>query len=668
MSILCTLQNINLTFGTKHLFNNASLSIDHGDKIGLLGLNGHGKSSLFKILTKEVVPDTSTPPFTFAKTKGDKDPTKEFSVFMVPQELSIGPNKDITISNYIFNFYPDLKEIHYELQRINKDFETIKDPAEMDVLIERQKVLLEKYEYLNGWNITQSYQSYLKFFGLNNLESRIADLSGGEQKKILLSLGFSSSANLILWDEPTNHLDLDTIKLFETELSQFNKAFILVTHDRYLLSKVTDKIFHIQHGEIQRFEGNYSEYLEYLDQEESSREKLLEKLRNSLRRETDWMRQGIKARGCRSKKRVEEFHGLSGKVTELKNKAKKNLSLTISDSQRKTKVLTSFEDVCFAYNDKDIFNGLKLSIHKKDKIGLIGPNGAGKTTLVNMVANKLAPTSGKVKRAEQLLIQHFTQKREELDPEKTPFEILGNGTDFVELPNGNRKHVTTYFESFLFNKTDLNRPLKTFSGGERNRLQMAINLKTAGDLWIFDEPTNDLDLETLQILESKLLEFDGSVILISHDRAFLSSVTNKVWLLEDKNITNFEGGYSQVEPYLEAATLERLMKENAPEKDNGKSEQKNDTEEDTQITNVEKSNQKIKLTNKEKSKLKQLPKEIEKLEKLVKKLEDEATSFDFSNMDQEKSLQYTELTDRKDEHELKLLELYEELEELESRK
>ncbi|MDO9183642.1 MAG: ATP-binding cassette domain-containing protein, partial [Bacteriovorax sp.] len=290
--------------------------------------------------------------------------------------------------------------------------------------------------------------------------------------------------------------------------------------------------------------------------------KLLEKLKNNLEREQAWMRQGVKARRTRSKKRVEDFNDLKDKVTTIKSEAKRNLDLNLSKSNRQTKVLASFTDMSFAYpgTDKVLFNSISGEIQKGNKIGLLGNNGVGKSTLLKLILEEFAPTEGKMKTADGLKVQYFSQKRDELEVNSSPYQVLGDGSDFVELPDGSKKHVFSYFESFLFHRDDIHRPMKTFSGGEKSRLQLALNLTRVGDILIFDEPTNDLDLETIQILEEKLGSFQGAVILISHDRTFLSTVTNKVWLLEDGKLQNFEGGYEQVSPYLEALEMERDLK------------------------------------------------------------------------------------------------------------
>ncbi len=636
MSLLCTLKNIRLSFGPKIIFDKAQISVSVGDRIGLLGLNGKGKSTLFKILVGELVPDHATPPFEFNKARGDGDENKRFSLFYVPQELPLEGLGTITVKDYFFVFYPELKTV----------FESS----------------LHRFEELHGWEMVQNYESYLKYFGIDDLNKQVSDLSGGEQKKILLSLGLSSNANLILWDEPTNHLDIASIKLFEDELNSTTKAFMLITHDRFLLSKLTRKIFHIQHGRIDSFSGSYTDYLAFLEKSEQSKLRLLDKLKNNLEREQAWMRQGIKARGTRSKKRVEGFLDLKEKVSTIKSEAKRNLDLTLSKSGRQTKVLVSFNDLTIAYQDRPtLFENISGEIHKGNKIGLLGNNGVGKTTLLKLIRNEIQPLSGSMKTADNLQIQYFSQKRDEMESETTPYILLGDGSDFVVLPDGSKKHVSSYFESFLFHRDDIHRPLKTFSGGEKSRLQLALNLTKLGDILIFDEPTNDLDLETIQILEEKLTEFQGAVILISHDRAFLSTVTNKVWLIENKKLQNFEGGYEQVAPYLELLELEREIADEAREnfKENPLLATPDVKTEALKIVS--------KLNNKEKKRLEVIYEEIENTENKTKIIEEKIANLDFSKLADPKNQEFKILSEAQITLDERLLSLYEELEDLELR-
>lgn len=643
LSLLCTLKNTHLSYGTKVLFDGAGLTIHTGDRIGLLGLNGQGKSSLFKILTDNVTPDLSNPPFMFDKAKGINDASKAFTVFQIPQDFIVIPGR--TIKEYYLEYYPDLKKWHARLLEL----ETL--VGEDEKYLDEQKDLFEKWDHADGWNLASSFESYLKFFNVPNLDGEVTDLSGGEQKKILLSVGLSSKANLILWDEPTNHLDIETIERFEDELRQTNRAFVLISHDRTLLSKVCKKIFHITHGEIKEYEGSYADYLEFLAEKEEERKRVLARLKNTLRRETDWMRQGIKARGTRAKSRVDNYSQLKGQVENIISQTRKDMSLNISSTEKKRKKLLEFKHVNFGFGDNTLFDDINLVMTKGEKIGLIGPNGVGKTSLASLIAGQHDPVSGTIQRADGLIIKYFSQKRTELDLERTPFEILGDGSEFIFLSDGRKKHVISYLEDFLFPRAEINRPLKTFSGGERSRLQMALNLKEPGDIWIFDEPTNDLDLETLQILEKTLMNFEGSIILISHDRSFLSNITNRVWLLDHKKIEHFQAGYDQVSPYLEALAMNKELEKVKPDE-----------------IEVKVSDQAVKrkLSNKEKDRLRKLPKLIEESEAKVEQINSTITELGAKELSKEDANKLSELATQMGTLEENLLAMYEEFEELQS--
>ncbi len=643
MTVLCSLKNLSLSFGDKKIFDSASFQIDHGDKIGLIGLNGVGKSSLFKVLTGKVGVDTSTQ-FVFDKASAKLGSEFEYSVFLVEQNFTM-PKEQCSARDYLFEYYPELKMLNHQYKQ------TVKNED-----LDRQQVVLTEMERVDFWSYQNAYESYLKSFELDDPSRDVRDLSGGEQKKILLALGLVSKANLILWDEPTNHLDIESIKKLEDELLSVGKSLVIISHDRHLLSKVCNKIVHIHDSKITEFKGSYADYLEFLSVKEEQRLKTLSKLKNTLKRETEWMRQGVKARGTRSKKRVEGFEDLSKKVSNLKAAAKKEIELNINASSRKTKKLVEFKSVNFSYGEKQMFEGLNFELHKGEKIGVLGPNGAGKTTLMKLLSKQLGPTSGEVFHAEGLKINYFDQKREELQQDKTPYELLGQGEDFVQFADGRSIHVSTYFQNFLFNKDQLKRPLTSFSGGELNRLQLAINLKNESDVWIFDEPTNDLDIESIEILESKLESFKGTVLLISHDRSFLENVTNKVWIVKEKNLEVFNSGYSQVQAYLDALEIERSYE--SSKKENTPKEQPKDLPNDSE--------KKRKLTNKEKELLKTLPKEIEKLEEKIALLEEEIEGIDYASLDAQGSEKLNALVEKKDLAETNLLEKYELVEELES--
>lgn len=647
MTILANLQNISLSFGQKILFDQGNLTITANDRIGLIGLNGHGKSTLIKIINEMTIPDTSNPPFIY-------DKNSKLDILYIPQELDVHAYKDLNIQNFFLAFYPELLNAFRSLWDIEKKIE---QNINMDKNISRQEKALDRIQSLQGWQIQQNYESYLKRFGILEKED-ITLLSGGETRKIALAVGLSTNANLVLWDEPTNHLDIETIEAFEDEMMNSNKAFVMVSHDRYLLGNICNKIIHIKHGGIIPFSGNYLQYMEFLEESERERLKEIDRLSNQHRRELAWMRQGIKARGTRSKKRVEGYHNMKGDIAKLKSQAKKVVSLDLAHSGRKTKQLIEIEDASFSYPGKEILKNINVSVFKGDKIALIGKNGQGKTTLINILQNKLKFTDGKMKSADGLDIKVFSQNRDALPLEKSPFDIIGNGQDFVHLPDGSQKHVNSYLESFLFQSTEIRRPIKTLSGGEKNRLQLALFMKEAADLWVFDEPTNDLDIETIEILEQQLRDYTGSVIIISHDRAFLDNIVKNSWLLHNKKLEVFQGGYTQIAPYLHAIEMEEELGITGDEQEALY----------TKETQAQTDSDKPRMNNKEKMRYKVIESEIEEAEVNLDDFTTKLAEFDFSTMTDEKTKQYELLGKSQKQWESKLEELYEEWETLSGKK
>lgn len=641
MSTLLTLQNLSLHYPHKVIFDDVTFTLNQGDKIGVIGLNGHGKSSLFKVIAGLVTPDTTVPPFIY-------DKSKDFTFFYVPQEL---PNLDEwTVENYFFEFHPEMGRLKKRLDAINEKLGT--GEGDFDSLINDQTRIFDELAKLGEERIHSQYISYLKYFGVENLERKMSSLSGGEQRKVALSLGLSAPQELILWDEPTNHLDLETIQDFEEELQNSKKTFMIISHDRSLLNNVVDRIIHIQKGKLRSFSGTYEAYLQFLEEDQKRREKELDKLTNMQRRETAWIRRGVQARRTKSKKRIEDYSTLNKTIQDLKAQAHKSVSLNLQSSGRKTKVLISALDLTLKFGERTLFENLNFSIAKGDKIALLGRNGVGKSSLLKILLGELEPTSGTVNRAHGLDIGYFSQKRESLNDNETPWSMIGEGIDYVISNTGDKKHVASYLENFLFSSDEIKRPIHTFSGGEKNRLQLAQFMKHARDIWIFDEPTNDLDLETIGILEEEFRNYEGALIVVGHDRSFINNVTDKCWVLHEGNLENFEAGFSQAELFLEAIHLEEELKKKAKEAPK--------TQKETQPVRE-------KLTNKEKNRLEQLPKDIEKTEKKIDELKAELAAFDYSSMNKEKAAQMEKLQADLEKHEAKLEELYDEWSTLESK-
>lgn len=605
---LLTLQNLSLNFPHKVIFEDVTFTLNQGDKIGVLGLNGHGKSSLFKVIAGLQTPDTTVPPFIY-------DKSKDFSFFYVPQEL---PHlSDWDVENYFFEFHPEMGSLKKRLDKINEDLGS--GSSDFDKLINEQTKIYEELLKLGEDKLHSQYLSYLKFFGVENHGRKMSSLSGGEQRKVALSLGLSAPQELILWDEPTNHLDLETIQDFEDELQSSKKTFMIISHDRSLLNNVVDRILHIQRGKLRSFSGTYEAYLEFLIEDQKRREKELDKLTNSQRRETAWIRRGVQARRTKSKKRIEDYGTLNKTIQELKSQAHKSVSLSLQSSGRKTKVLLSVEDLALRFGERTLFSGLNFSIAKGDKIALLGKNGVGKSSLLKILLDELSPTEGKVSRAQNLDIGYFSQKRESLNDNETPWQMIGEGIDYVISNTGEKRHVASYLENFLFSSDEIKRPIHTFSGGEKNRLQLAQFMKHARDIWIFDEPTNDLDLETIGILEEELKNYEGALIIVGHDRSFINNVTEKCWILHEGKIESFDGGFAQAEPFLEAIHLEEELKKKSSSQDKIKAPEVKTAS---------------KVSNKERNRYDQLTKDIDVLEGKINLIKEELAAIDYGNFDQ----------------------------------
>lgn len=638
MTPILTLQNLSLHYPHKVIFKDVTFTLNQGDKIGVLGLNGHGKSSLFKVIAGLVTPDTTTPPFIY-------DKSKDFTYFYVPQEL---PNlTEWDIENYFFEFHPEMGKLKRRLDKINEQLGS--GEGNFDKLINEQSHIYEELTKLGEDKIHAQYISYLKFFGVEKTERKMSSLSGGEQRKVALSLGLSAPQELILWDEPTNHLDLETIQDFEDELQNSRKTFMIISHDRSLLNNVVDRIIHIQQGKLRSFSGTYEAYLAFLVEDQKRREKELDKLSNAQRRETAWIRRGVQARRTKSKKRIEDYSTLNNTIQELKSQAHKSVSLNLQSSGRKTKILMSAEDLDLKFGERTLFSGLNFSIAKGDKIALLGRNGVGKSSLLKILLGELEQTAGKVNRAHGLDVGYFSQKREALDDNNTPWKMIGEGIDFVISNTGEKRHVASYLENFLFSSDEIKRPIHTFSGGEKNRLQLAQFMKHARDIWIFDEPTNDLDLETIGILEEELRNYEGALIIVGHDRSFINNTTDKCWVLHDGKIENFEAGFAHAEMFLEAIHLEEELKKKAP------------PAQPVSQPVVENSS---KMTNKERNRHEQLGKEIEKLEGKIAGFKDELSKVDYSSFDKKK---VDDLQSQLDKAEAKMEEFFNEWAELESK-
>ncbi len=519
---LITLKEVSLAFGTQPVLDRASLVIDRGERVCLVGRNGEGKSSLLKLIAGELKPDD-----------GEIIRNDGLRVAQLPQEVPSGIQGTVydVVSEGVGKLSQTLKDWHHAA------LEAAEDPSALD----RMQRLQQEIEAHNGWNLEQRIQATLSRLKLP-ADTPFDDLSGGLKRRALLAQALVAEPDLLLLDEPTNHLDIDSILWLEEFLKGFGGAILFITHDRAFLQALAKRILDLDRGKLSSFPGDYRRYLEtkqqMLDAEETAN-RLFDK---KLAEEEAWIRQGIKARRTRNEGRVRALE----KMREERGQRRERVSsarLTTQQAERSGKIVIEAEDVSFRWENRPIVKNFSTRILRGDKIGILGPNGCGKSTLIQLLLGRLKPDSGHIRIGSKLEIAYFDQQRESLDPEKSVRDNVADGDDHVEI-NGNRRHVIGYLKDFLFTPAQVNAPVSTLSGGERNRLMLARLFTRPFNLLVMDEPTNDLDIDTLELLEERLMEFQGTLLLVSHDRAFIDHIVDYCLVFEGEGRVNrYVGGY-----------------------------------------------------------------------------------------------------------------------------
>jgi energy-dependent translational throttle protein EttA len=508
------------------------LSYFYGAKIGVLGLNGSGKSSLLKIMAgvdKDFV--------------GEAFPARSFKVGYLEQEPKL--DETMTVKENIFSGMGELPLLMKEFNQINEKFnDPDLDPDKMEKLIEQQGRVQEKIEALNGWEIDQVIEKAMNALRCPDGEEKVTHLSGGEKRRVALCKLLLSNPDILLLDEPTNHLDAESVHWLEQFLARFPGTVIAVTHDRYFLDNVAGWILELDRGEGIPWKGNYSSWLEQKDKRIAGEQKAEERKNKSLQRELEWIRQSPKARQAKSKARVSQYENLIKEPTPEKLQ---ELSIYIPPGPRLGDVVVEAKHVKKAFGDKLLFDDLNFSIPKGAIVGVIGPNGAGKTTLVKIITGAEKPDGGEFNVGSTVKMAYVDQSRETLDPNKSVFDELSGGQDVIKL--GNREvPARQYVSWFNFTGDSQQKKVGTLSGGERNRVNMAKILKEGSNLLILDEPTNDLDVNTMRALEEALLEYGGSAIVISHDRWFLDRICTHILSFEgDSQVSFYNGNYTEYE-------------------------------------------------------------------------------------------------------------------------
>lgn len=515
----------------KVILKDIYLSFFYGAKIGIIGLNGSGKSTLMKIIAGIET-----------QYRGEVVWSPGYSVGYLEQEPQLDPSK--TVIDVIREGVQETMDLLKEYEEVNMKFcEPVSDD-EMAALIERQGELTEKIDHCNGWEVDSMLERAMDALNCPPPDASVSTLSGGERRRVALCRLLLRQPDVLLLDEPTNHLDTESIQWLEEHLKQYKGTVIAVTHDRYFLDNVAGWILELDRGEGIPWKGNYSSWLEQKSKRLQLEEKQESKRRKTLERELEWVRMAPKARQAKNKARLGAYEKLSAQDAKEKEAA---LEIYIPNGPRLGNKVIEFHDVSKAYGDKLLFEHLSFVLPPAGIVGVIGPNGAGKTTLFRMIMGLEAPDSGDIEIGETVKLSYVDQQHKSIDPEKTVYQTIAQDSDFVKL--GRREvPARAYVSRFNFSGQDQEKLCGVLSGGERNRLHLALTLKDEGNVLLLDEPTNDVDVNTIRALEDGLENFAGCAVVISHDRWFLDRIATHILAFEgDGSVYFFEGDYTEYE-------------------------------------------------------------------------------------------------------------------------
>ena len=507
------------------------LSFFYGAKIGIIGLNGSGKSTLMKIIAGVE-----------QSYQGEVVWAPGYSVGYLEQEPQMDPEK--TVLEVVQEGVQEIMDVLKEYEEVNLKFCEPMSDDEMNKLIERQGELTEKIEHCGGWEIDSKLERAMDALQCPPSDAKIANLSGGERRRVALCRLLLQQPDVLLLDEPTNHLDTESIQWLEAHLQQYKGTVIAVTHDRYFLDDVAGWILELDRGEGIPWKGNYSSWLEQKTKRLEMEEKQESKRRKTLERELEWVRMAPKARHAKSKARPGAYEKLASQDGKEKEA---NLEIYIPDGPKLGNKVIQFNDVSKAYGDKLLFEHLSFVLPPAGIVGVIGPNGAGKTTLFRLIMGLEQPDNGDITIGETVKLAYVDQQHKSIDPDKTVFQTIADGSDWIRL--GKRDvNARAYVSRFNFTGSDQEKRCGILSGGERNRLHLALTLKDEGNVLLLDEPTNDVDVNTIRALEEGLENFAGCAVVISHDRWFLDRIATHILAFEgDSQVYFFEGTYSEYE-------------------------------------------------------------------------------------------------------------------------
>lgn len=618
--VILTAKELEVHFGEHIILDKASLTIHEGDRIGLVGRNGAGKSTFLKILSGEIIPDS-----------GEVAKRKNLIVGSLSQEFTLDENKDV-LQN-ILDGAANIVEMIKQFESLNFDNEL------------RHKIE-EKIMAVDGWNIEKKAAMLIQSLHAPSPEREINTLSGGEKRRTALCRALISEPDLLILDEPTNHLDTESIEWIEGFLANYKGTCIFVTHDRYFLDKIADRIVELSNGTFFSHSGNYTDYLINKAERTAIKEAEEKKRQNFLRRELEWVMRGPRARRTKSKSRLDAFYETAEKE---KFEAEPDVDLIIPPSEKLGNKVLILKDVSVSMGGKKLFDKLNVEFRAGKKLGIVGKNGAGKTTLLNIILGDVQPDKGIIDIGEKTEFNYVDQSRLILNDEDSVIDAIGEGSETIKFGNYNMP-VWTYLRRFLFTDDRINTLVGRLSGGEKSRLTLARILKNGGNFLILDEPTNDLDLPTLRILEEALIAFEGCVIVVSHDRYFLNRVCNSILAIEDYGKVFYdEGNYDY---YHEKRKLREV--ENNPS-------EKKIKKEDTRVKVKER-----KLTFNERKELESIEENIMRAEAEVERIENIFISPDFYEKYARKTNELNEELAKAKEKVKQLYNRWEELERIKS--
>ncbi|KPJ96094.1 MAG: ABC transporter ATP-binding protein [Gammaproteobacteria bacterium SG8_11] len=601
---LIKLENASLAFGHVPLLDKADLQIDAGERVCLVGRNGVGKSTLLRVLNKTINLD-----------EGEVWQQPHLRIAYLEQDVP--PDESLTVYDVVASGLENAGRLLAEYHHVSQQFAT----EHTEALSNRLAALQQAIDSCDGWRLEQRVNTVLTKLALPG-DSNMSALSGGYKRRVMLARALVLEPELLLLDEPTNHLDIEAITWIEEFLLDFNGALLFITHDRGFLRRLATRIIELDRGILTSWPGDYDEYLckkqERLETEEQHNAKFDKK----LAQEEVWIRQGIKARRTRNEGRVRALKALREQRRQRLETMGK-VKMQLDSGEQSGKIVIEAQHISKRFGSKSIIKDFSTTIMRGDRVGIIGPNGAGKSTLIKLLLGELPPDSGKIELGTRLQTAYFDQQRSQLDLERTVVDNLNQGSDMITV-NGQTRHVMGYLQDFLFPPQRVRSPVKSLSGGERNRLLLARLFIQPANLLVLDEPTNDLDIETLELLEELLSDFNGTIIIVSHDRAFLDNVATSTIAFEgDGLVEEYVGGYQDwLRQRSKLATaIEKKPATVKPEKTKAEASPQQ---------------QKKKLSYKEQRELDDLPQRIEALEKEQADIQQAINHPDFYKQDTDK--------------------------------